>query len=276
MRHHYVPQFLLSGWSEDTSDGRFQEFRIDLKGIPTYRRVPKATAYQPNLYALTRPIVAGMHQHAVETRLLRYIDNDAARVRTKMIRHGLKSLSITERCDWVRFLMCLRLRQPEMVGKLRTESAQHLRQTLADQPEQYEALAEEGDAPTLEEWVEDKFPGLIENVGLSFFHSLVDNKEIGTKILYLHWWLWDLSGVSHELLLADNPLIFTGAIDAPELIVALPISPTKAFLANSWGSRSCKLAFTETKDTRGASQRILQSFRRAHEFTRELLFPTVH
>ncbi|MCH9752507.1 MAG: DUF4238 domain-containing protein [Alphaproteobacteria bacterium] len=231
MRHHFVPQFLLGAWSEGSGDEKFQEFRVDLDGIPTYRRVKKATAYQDNLYALTKPEIAGMSQHAVETHLLRHIDNYAARVRTRMLQNGLKSLSLAERCDWVRFIMSMRLRQPDIVHKLKTESADHLRRTLATQPEKYQALAEDDDAPTLEEWADDKFPGLIENFGLSFFHELVDKEEIGTKILHLHWWLWDFTGTKHDILLADNPCIFTGAIDEPELIVALPISPSNAFLA---------------------------------------------
>lgn len=231
MRNHFVPQFLLSAWSEGASDGMFQEFRLDLENLPTYRRVPKATAYQDNLYALTKPIIAGMSKHAIETNLLKHIDNDAARVRAKMVHQGLKGLSIAERNDWVRFLMSLRIRQPDMVNKLKIDSTQTLLQTLGNQPEQYQALAEEDDAPSLEEWVEHNFPGLIENCGLSFFRDFVVNEEIGTKLLHLRWWLWDFSDAKHDLLLADNPSIFTGSIDAPELIVALPISPTKAFLA---------------------------------------------
>ena len=236
MRHHFVPRFLLGAWSIGASDGKFQEFRIDLDGVPTYRRVSKATAYQDNLYSLTRPAIAGMSQHAVETLLLRHIDNDAARVRAKMMQHGLKPLSVTERCNWVRFIMSLRLRQPDMISKLKIESSEHLRQTLATEPEQYEALTQDNDAPTLEKWVEENFPGLIENFGLSSFHEVVDNEEIGTKLLHLRWWLWDCSGAKHELLLGDNPCIFTGGINAPELIVALPISPTKAFMATRGNS----------------------------------------
>jgi hypothetical protein len=256
MRHHYVPQFLLSAWCEGATDGKFQEFRLDLKELHTYRRVPKATAYQVNLYALTMPIVLGMSQQAVETHVLRQIDNDAARVRTKMVHQGLKSLSISERCDWVRFLMSLRIRQPDMVGKLKTESADHLRQTLASQPEQYEALAQENEMPTLEEWVEKNFPGLIENFGLSFFHELVDNRDVGTKILHLRWWLWDFSRARHELLLADNPCIFGGAIGAPELIVALPVSPTKAFLATR-GDRTA--AMLRGQDPKMLAMRLNES-----------------
>ena len=257
MDHHFVPKFLLRAWSDGASDGMFQEFRLDVKSLPTMRRAPKATAYQDNLYALTKPEVAGMSQQAIETDLMSHIDNYAAPVRVKMEQHGLKNLSmeqhglknlsISERQDWVRFLMSLRVRQPDIVSQIRTDGTHNLRQNLLEAPEQYEALAEEDDAPTLEEWVEQHYPGfgvelgLIENFGLSCIPKLVDNREVGTKILYLRWWLWDFSNAKHELLLADNPCIFTGDIDAPELIVALPISPTKAFLATRGDLTAAKL-----------------------------------
>ena len=230
MRHHFVPQFLLRAWSEGTGDGMIQEFRLDLESVLTRRRAPRATAFQNNLYAIDRQELDDKSRQMIETKVLREIDNYAAQVRVKMEQYGLKSLSITERQDWARFLMSLRVRQPDVVSELRMEGAHTLRQSLQDDPVQYEALAEEDDAPTLEEWVEQHFPGLIENFGLSCFPELVDNKEVGTKILHLHWCLWDFTDAKHELLLADNPCIFTGGIDAPELIVALPISPTKAFL----------------------------------------------
>ena len=231
MRHHFVPQFLLRAWSEGANDGTLQEFRIDLEGLPTARRVPKATGFRKDLYALTKLEVAGMSKQAIETNLMSRIDNYAAPVRVKMEQDGLKSLSNMERQDWVRFLMSLKVRQPDVVNQIRMEGARNLRQSLSESPEQYEALAEDDDAPTLEEWAELEYPGLIENFGLSAFPKLVDNGKIGTKILRLRWWIWDFSSAKHELLVSDNPCIFTGDIDAPELIVALPISPTKAFLA---------------------------------------------
>lgn len=246
MRNHFIPRFLLRAWSEGATDGKFQEFRLDLEGLPSFRRVSKATAYQEDLYALTRPTVAGMTKHAVETQVLRHIDNDAARVRAKMIRQGFKNLSHAERCDWVRFLMCLRIRQPDIIAQLRTDSAEHLHKTLADQPEEYEASAVDDDPTTLVEWVEQTFPGLIENFGLSFVHELIDNEENGRKIISLRRVLWDFTGSKHELLLADNPCIFTGALDAPELVVALPISPTKAFLAVGGDRTAARLRRTDS------------------------------
>ena len=231
MRHHYVPEFLLKPWADGTPDGKVEVFRLDLASLPSKRHTPKHTGFDENLYSLSKPIVAGMEQHAVETNFLRHVDNLAALVRRKLDEQGLKSLSMTERVDWVRFLMSLRVRQPDVVDLLKRESECQMRTSLAAAPEEYEAVASDGSPPTLTEWTDQRFPGLIENIGLSFFHGIVDNPEIGNKILHMKWWLWDFCDVDHGLILADHPCIFTTGIDHPNLIVALPISPSKAFIA---------------------------------------------
>lgn len=231
MRHHYVPQFLLAAWAEGAADWRLEVFRLDLPNLPTSRHAPRYTAFEDNLYALTRPVVAGMRQQAVETLVLRRVDEMAANVRRKMIAQGLASLAPDERMDWARFLMSLRVRQPAMVAYLRTEAEQGLRESLRSNPIDYEELAGRSDPPSLEVWTEDRFPGLIENFGLSFFHELVDNAEIGTLLMNMRWWLWDLSDQPHDLLLADDPCIISSAIRDPNVMLALPISPRKLFAA---------------------------------------------
>ena len=233
MRHHYVPQFLLRAWAKGSIDGKVEDFRLDLNGIPSSRRAPKSTAYKDDLYALSKPIVAGMEKQAIEKIFFMQVDNLAARTHQKLIEHGLRSLTNDERSDWVRFLMSLRVRQPDNVQKLKIESAEHLVKTLRQQPEEYDELATNDDAPTLIEWTEQQFPGLIENFGLSFFHKIASNPEVGEKIFRMKWWLWDFADASFDLLLADHPCILTKGIDDPNLIIALPISPKKAFMATN-------------------------------------------
>jgi hypothetical protein len=231
MRHHYVPEFLQKPWVKNSPDGKLEVFRLDLQGVPSNRHTPKHTGFDHDLYALTKDKIAGMEKQAVEKRFLRVIDNNATRVRTKLETTGLKSLSIEDRMDWARFLMSLRLRQPSVVEMLKRESTEHLKNTLNDHPEEYEELTTPEDAPTLEEWTEEQFPGLIENFGLSFFQELVDNPEIGEKILRMTWWLWDFQSAPYELLLSDHPCIFVKGIGDPNCVIALPISPRKAFIA---------------------------------------------
>ncbi len=231
MRHHYVPQFLLRPWAENTPDGKVEVFRLDIDDVPSSRRTPKYTGYEDDLYALTKPVVAGMDQQAIEKQFLRHVDNLGARVRRKLDSEDLRALTPEDRVDWARFLMSLRLRPPDIVQMLRNESAEHLRATLATHPDQYEELTGLGDPPTLEEWTEKHFPGLIENFGLSFFHKLVDNPSIGDKILSMRWWIGDFSDAPYDLLLADHPCIFTSGFEDPNLVIALPIAPHKAFMA---------------------------------------------
>jgi len=177
------------------------------------------------------PVVAGMEQQAVEKHLLRHVDELAAGVLRKLTISGFRDLAPENRSDWARFLMSLRLRQPLIIQQLRTEASEHLEASLADRPQEYEAAAGEADPPTLVEWTRAKYPGLIENFGMSFFHKLVDNLDVGEKILRMKWWLWDFGRERNELVLADHPCIFTKGIDDPDLVIALPLGPRKAFMA---------------------------------------------
>jgi hypothetical protein len=96
-------------------------------------------------------VIAGMEKQAIEKRFLRHVDNRAANVLQRLDADGLKALSLHDRMDWTRFLMLLRLRQPNVVLRLQRESAEHLRNSLAADPGIYESLRAEDDLPTLVE-----------------------------------------------------------------------------------------------------------------------------
>lgn len=229
MDQHYVPEFFIKQWAA-ADDGRVDIYNLQSPGNPWSRRAPAYTGFEKDLYSLTQPIVAGMAKHAVEEIVLKHIDNSGAAVRAKLDNHGLKALTCQDRIDWTRFIMSLRIRQPTIVRMLRNDSANHLRKTLEEQPEMYESQSGGNGPASLTDWVEKTYPGLIENFGLSFFHDLVYNPDVANKLMYMKWWLWDFAE-SHSLLLADHPCIFTGGIDDEKLVVALPISPSKAFFA---------------------------------------------
>jgi len=231
MRHHYVPEFLQKPWTGNTTDGKLEVFRLDISHLPSSRHTPKHTGFDDNLYALTKDIVAGMDKQAIEKLFLKNIDNNAALVRDKLEHQGLKSLTPEDKVYWTRFLMSLRVRQPDIVHMLQQDATEHLKVKLNGDPEEYEELISDDDPPTLKEWAEEQYPGLIENIGLSFFHKLVDNPLYGNRILSMRWWLWNFHDTPYELLLSDHPCILTSGIDDPNCIIALPISPKTAFMA---------------------------------------------
>lgn len=227
MRNHFVPQFLQAPWT--SNDGMLQLIRLN-DGV-SKRRAPKALGFQDDLLSLSRDKVVGMDKHAIETLVLQRVDNDADLVRKKLAAGQLASLTHVERCAWVRFIMSLRLRQPSIVDELRIGSAELLKQKLSEQPEVYQSIAVGDSFPTLESWTEAAFPGLIENFGLSFFHELINDEGIGTKLLRLKWWVWRFGANDHSLLLGDQPCVFAGGIDDPNFAMMLPISPQQAFIA---------------------------------------------
>jgi Protein of unknown function (DUF4238) len=232
MRHHYVPEFLSTPWTEGNANRELVEFRLKIPGVPTRRRSPKAIGFLPDLLALSKIEVRGIGQQSIETKLMQPVDTDAAIVRLKMLEHGLSALTISDRCDWVRFLTSLGARQPKFVEqRARIIGTQALLEVLASDPEQYRAIAQPDDPPTLEEFVRKHYPGLIEDFGLTVYPGVIDNKTIGEKVLKLTWIVRDLSSAKHELLLGDNPLISVGGLDAPSTLLALPLSPRQIFVA---------------------------------------------
>lgn len=247
MRNHYVPQFLLRAWSSGDEED-VVVFRNTQQGVRASRRGTKFTGFEHDMLSLTRDVIAGMDKHAIEKQFLRVVDQEASDAREKMLQGGLAALSPYDRVAWARFIMSLRLRQPSLVMELRDSAAKHLRASLASHPAEYTEIAGEAAPVALEEWTEQKFPGLIENFGLSFFAGLVDDATIGTKLMNLKWWLWDFSDCDIDLLLADHPCIFASGIDAPKLIVALPISPKMAFLATRGEDVATALRATKPRD----------------------------
>ena len=232
MRHHYVPQFLLSAWAEGNTDGKFVEFRLQLPDVPTRRRGKKETAFKYDLLALSEPEVGGISQQAIETKLMQRVDTDAALVRTQLIEQGASGLSVSDRCDWARFLISLNLRQPQFVEKnIRAKGTADLLQVLESDPEQNQWLAGLDDPPTLVEWVRKNQPGLIEDFGLTVVPGVIDNRVGGEKLINLGWIVRDLSPAKNELILGDKPLISIGKLDAPSFALVLPMSPTKLFVA---------------------------------------------
>ena len=229
MRHHYIPQFLLRAWAG--ADEKIEVFWVDPQHLRSSRLAPKFTGYEDDLYALTTSEVAGMKQQAVETDFLQCIDDLAARVLHKMADTGFTKLTSEDCSAWMDFIMSLRPRTPEFVTRLHAEGSKHLKDSLDERPEEYEAISEPDDPHTLMEWTDRQFPGLIENFGTMSLPSFIRNPEIRKKMSGMKWWLWDFKGQKNHLLLADRPCIFTTGIDDPDLVIALPIGPWKAFMA---------------------------------------------
>ena len=231
MKHHFIPQFLLKAWASTTEDKKLEVFRLDLPHFPSSRRTPEYTGYEENLYTLTEPVVADVRQQSAETDFLQCVDSDGARVLHKLNTTGFTDLRPQDQVIWAYFIESLLFRTPDAISWLRDMARNILEASLNENPEEYDTIAETCDPHTLADFVEENFPGYIENFGIMSLGKLVCDQERVDKILRMRWWLLDFSGQKSHLLLADRPCIFTTNIDDPDLIIALPIGPWKAFMA---------------------------------------------
>ncbi len=232
MKHHFVPQFLLSKWAGGNADTTLEVFRLDLHKLVSDRHTPEHTGYEPDLYALTVPHVSGMGKHDNEVLFLKQIDDKAAKVLAVMEIGGLRALTADDRSHWALFLMSLRVRQPSVISGIVSESTEGLfRKSLERNPSEYEKLRQEDAPDSFADWAEDQYPGILKNFGISILSKIIDNQAVGQRICNMRWWIWDFTGAKCDLLLGDNPLILASNIEDPNLILALPISPTKAFMA---------------------------------------------
>ena len=231
MRHHHVPEFLLRAWADTSPDRMVEVFRLDLEELPSRRWAPKATGFEHDLYALTESSVAGIDRQVVETDFLQQLDDSAASVLRKLTTSGFSDLTQEDCVSWSCFVTSLLSRTPEAVALIQELGEAHLNASLQDKPEEYEALADASDPPTLPEWLEAHLPGLIENFGKLSLPTFITSPRLAKEPLHMRWMLSDFSGQKNHLLLSDRPCITTAGKDDSNFVLALPIGPWKAFMA---------------------------------------------
>lgn len=233
-RHHYVPQFYLNAWCTPDEQARGERlYRYQWKGgrCLVERAHPRSTGSLDRLYSLDS--VPPERQQQVEKDFLAgVIEAPAGLVLNKMRTAGRgHDLTMEERHVWTRFLMAQRIRSPEIVRFLDDQAPPHLRKVLSAYPEEYQALAEEGDPETLLEWVERAKPGLINDFGRLLIPSLILDDRAYNRIIRMQWWQMDFTGTGIPLLSSDHPLVIVPGIDHPGCVIAMPISPRFAFFA---------------------------------------------
>ena len=135
---------------------------------------------------------------------------------------------------WMRFLLSLFFRTPRMVKNIAEEAERNLRKSFEEKPEEYESLRTADHSPTLVEWVERNLPHLFTEAGKSFLPGIIDSTKLGNTILQMQWSVWTRHERmnAHDLLTSDSPIFTSGGLGNPDCVLALPISPAKAFFAS--------------------------------------------
>jgi len=222
MKHHYVPQFLLSRWADNT--GRLFSFSRPNGRLVCSRRTPKSTGYEDGLYALLADVL-GFSRDVVEEKIFARIDDGAAKALEKLERH--EGLSEDDHIAWTFFLSSLRMRQPDTIEFLRTKGMVQLRKSLADR----DAITLPEGWPTTQEWFAENHPGVLEATPLtSWLPRMIFNKEVLDAFAGLKWWFREFEPGDGRLLLSDLPLYWNGGFSKPGFYIHVPIAPNRLFI----------------------------------------------
>jgi hypothetical protein len=228
-KNHYVPQFLLRGWCNE--DGKLTVYSRRQRRVVTSERTPRATAFEPNLYAYDD--VPSEKRHAIENEFMTpKIDTPAACI-VKKILSGGTALTNDERSEFTRFVLSLRARHPDAVAAVRAHGSEALVAALARDPEEYMAIKEESWPKSLTEFVSQKAPSLIRNFGISVVPAVIVDNKTCERVCKMPWWTVDVHGANTDLLLSDRPCILEGNALDGDCVVVIPLSPTMLFFISN-------------------------------------------
>jgi|CXWL01.1.fsa_nt_gi hypothetical protein len=228
MHEHHIPEFYQSAWAVE--DARLYRHSLANPHWRPSRKHPGAFGYLDDYTAFQAPTPNGVHKNAFELDT-QVLDSKAARVRDKFL-SGTKHSS-DEHLLWAQFLWFMRIREPERVAHARAIGKQSALEHFQKDPHEYLAVRGEGEPDNFVDYVKKHHPGFIENAGILFLPGFVNDENAQLLIARMPWTLVDAHGGPRTFLLGDRPLLLRGDIRESKVLLAIPLSPTMAFIASA-------------------------------------------
>ena len=232
LKHHYIPQFYLRPWlGADNKLTEYRRLKFPHEPVPRLeikRRGTKETGYEENLYTI--PGATLETKHNVEKIFMGLVDKRAADARDLLLR----SIIPTEpelRHAWARFLLSLIIRTPEEIRALKNRIVRDLNVPDPDFQSRYDQVRKESWPATIGEYLQQENPKMIERTAIIVATKLIQHENVLRTFMRAMWWVLDTSSVSRRVLTSDHPLIMTNGLGRPDGHFALPLSPTKVFVA---------------------------------------------
>lgn len=230
--HHYIPQFLLKEW---TVDGELYRYTEPFPGrIICDRKPTKATGFERRLYEM--PLRAPEHRQEVESVLMSYIDTRAADAHKRLLKkEKFHHLDADQRSAWITFILSLTLRTPHSfrayIAGVRAIYERH--PLIVEVQKQYEEFKGPDDPLTYQEYLAINDPVEPEKAAFGMLPDVIQNKELGQYIIGMGWSVLEIR--SGSFLISDEPVLISNGIAKSDGYIAMPISPTKLFLATNSG-----------------------------------------
>lgn len=132
---------------------------------------------------------------------------------------------------WARFLLSLIIRTPEEIKAFKERIIRDLSVPDPAFQSRYDQVRKEDWPATIGEYLKRENPKMIERTAIIVATKLIQHENVLRTFMGAMWWVLDTSSVSRRVLTSDHPLIMTNGLGRPDGHFALPISPTKVFVA---------------------------------------------
>ncbi|WP_421407430.1 DUF4238 domain-containing protein [Agrobacterium tumefaciens] len=227
MKHHYIPQFYLKPWQG--ADGKLEVFYRRSDGFVVSKRMHrKATGYAVDLYKL--PGVSLADEHKMESAFMAVIDDDAVRARDLLLGDVTPAGGIT-RYAWARFVLSMVMRSPEEVAAFKASYTELIITPQQEYQSKYAAMRQNSDPALFEDWMTQYDPTNVERSAMFAITTFIEHPRVLDLLRRMHWVIIDTSSVKRRLMTSDRPVMLTQGMLQYAGHYALPISPTRLFLA---------------------------------------------
>jgi hypothetical protein len=252
----------LKHWAGD--DGKIAVWRLDSSsGRLSFRRGhPASVAYQVGLYAL-RGLPFEKSQQIENAFFANQIEARADKALGKLITRGVESLTSDERRWWAVYVQAFMFRLPHKLEMIGERVRSDVLPELSKVQDEYELLRGNAKETTILQWIKENLPETIDNLDLEAMVDLSTKDTITNRILELTWIVMELRNCD-DLLLADCPLLQSGALGQSSALLVIPLSPTRLFLA--FGDRRAVAQFVSAGSEDIVRSTNVSSLSKSREF----------
>jgi Protein of unknown function (DUF4238) len=226
--HHFIPAFFLSQWTDVNE--KLVEYTIKHDKLIPKPIGPRGTGFQPHLYSFSE--LPPDEAQFIEKVFFNFADRVAADALANHITKTPTPWTVDLVSAWSRFVIALHLRHPDAMPGLRVAVKSIWNGSGAAYQADYEAIKKPEDPPTFDEYLAARDPLAPSKMHVNMIVKAFDNEYLGKHVNNMMWGVIDVSASRHRFLLSDRPVLMA---DLKELfgIIALPIGPTKLFIATN-------------------------------------------
>ncbi len=162
---------------------------------------------------------------------MKTLDDTAAIAHKLLLAKNFADLDQAHRSAWTRFLLSLMLRTPDNLAAYKAGFAAVYDTPTSDIQAKYEAQKAPHDPPTAEEFLKLHQPMAPLTAALTQLPHVMQNKGLGQHIIKMGWSVAEIT--RGAFLISDEVLITSNGLGKEDGHIAMPISPTKLFIATN-------------------------------------------